>query len=98
VNELLQAVMFFYSHQFRKVPVSLVEAQAAGLRCIVSDKVTEEVRITDLVEFRSLDDPIEYWSRILLNYANGYERRNTSEDIRKGGCDVRENAERLEGL
>lgn len=45
-----------------------MEAQAAGLHCIVSDQVTREVAITKLIEFISLDEDINTWIDCILKY------------------------------
>ena len=62
VPDLMQAFdVFLFPSIYEGLPVTLVEAQAAGLHCIVSDQVTREVAITKLIEFISLDEDINTW-------------------------------------
>lgn len=43
VDKLLAAAeVFLMPSKFEGLPVSLIEAQAAGVRCVVSDRVTDE--------------------------------------------------------
>ena len=50
---------------FEGFPVTLVEAQAAGLPCLVSDIVSKEVNVTGYVEFASLkESPCEWVKKI----------------------------------
>ncbi len=88
-----QAFDFFLlpSH-YEGLPGVLVEAQAAGLRCLVSDKVTREAAATQLVTYLSIEQPAGAWAECLLSQA-GYERHNTSYDMIKSGFDVKEQAQ-----
>ena len=45
----------------------LIEAQCMGLRCIISDRVPEAVRLTNLVVVRSLEDSPSEWAETLLD-------------------------------
>ncbi len=87
--------LFLFPSRFEGLPGTVVEAQAAGLRCIISDRITKEVGISELVSFHSLEDGAEQWAgeveRSLV-----YERRDRCEAVRKAGFDVREQAKRLE--
>lgn len=57
---LLWAMDYFVlPSEFEGVPVSLIEAQAAGLKCIVSDTVSKEVDVTGSVCFFDLAQPDE---------------------------------------
>lgn len=97
VNELLQGMdIFLFPSKYEGLPVSLVEAQAAGLKCIVSDEViSKEIAITNLVEFISLNKDAEYWSNeILKNYP--YNRKNTRKEIIKAGYSVKESVKNIE--
>ena len=47
---------------YEGMPGTVVEAQASGLRCLVSDRVTRLVKTTDLVEFVSLDKSASEWA------------------------------------
>ncbi|MGR5879859.1 glycosyltransferase [Bacillus pacificus] len=62
VHELMQAMdILVMPSIYEGLPLSLVEAQASGLPCIVSDTVSMETALTDLIEFVSLDDNISNW-------------------------------------
>jgi glycosyltransferase involved in cell wall biosynthesis len=97
IPELLQAMdVFLFPSLYEGLPLTLVEAQAAGLIVIASDKITEEINLTNLVKFISLERPASYWAEKLFQYTNSYKRRNTHEKICEAGYDVKENAKWLE--
>lgn len=76
---------------FEGLPGVLVEAQAAGLRCFVSDSVTREAQATDLVTYLSIEQPAQTWAERILAEAC-YERRDTYQTMREAGFDVRTQA------
>ena len=55
---------------FEGLPVTLVEAQTAGLPCVVSDTVTKQVNITNNIEYVGIQDVnITDWVERILNSA-----------------------------
>ena len=95
--DILQAMdVFLFPSLMEGLPVTLIEAQASGLPCIVADTITEEVKITDLVDFVSLDKSAEFWADKVLHYANASERQNTYAMISAAGYDIKENAKWLQ--
>lgn len=90
VPELMQAMDLFLLPSFYEgLPVVGVEAQAAGLKCIFSDSITYETKITDLVEFISLNKSSKYWANQIIKYSNGYNRENTDIQIKKAGYEIK---------
>lgn len=79
--------IFLLPSFFEGLPGVLVEAQAAGLRCFVSDTVTREAKATDLVTYLSIEEPPARWAEEILRQA-AYERRDTAQDMRNAGFDV----------
>lgn len=62
VNELYQAMdVFVMPSFFEGIPVVGVEAQFAGLPCIFSDKVPEEVKFSSKTNFISLKSSVDDW-------------------------------------
>lgn len=48
-------------------PITLVEAQAMGLKCFVSENVTKEVNITNNITYISLDASPRKWAEIIYD-------------------------------
>ena len=79
--------VFLMPSLYEGLPVSMVEAQAAGLPCCVSSAVPREAAITELVQFRSLDDSAEEWGTWVLQCAKS-PRRNMKQDLQRAGYDI----------
>lgn len=98
VNELLQAMdVFVFPSKLEGLPLSLVEAQAAGLPCILSDKVAKETAITNLVQFVPLRESARNWAITVLSEKNR-QRKNLSEQIKIAHYDITENVSWLQHL
>ena len=68
IAELLQAMdVFILPSRFEGFGIVLIEAQAAGLPCVVSDNVPEQVYQSKKITCLSLDDPDEKWIEALLD-------------------------------
>ena len=71
--------VFLFPSKWEGLPLSVVEAQAAGLPCFVSDTVTRNVKLTDLVTYYSLTLSDDEWADRLLSSARSLERELTTE-------------------
>jgi glycosyltransferase involved in cell wall biosynthesis len=76
------------------LPLTLIEAQCAGLDCVASDNVTREAALTELVSFCGIADAGKFAKALLKMPAK--DRETASEDaierVRKAGYDVSANA------
>ena len=94
VPRLLQGIDAFLLPSFNEgLPVSAIEAQAAGLPCFISDRVTKEVDITGLCHFLPIDQP-DLWVWEILN--DQTPRTDTSDKIIAAGYDIQTTAKWLE--
>lgn len=81
---------------FEGLPLTLVEAQAAGLSCLVSDTVTRDVVVTQgLVSFMELTQTPEEWAQKAYELAcaaekNSGQRICQKDNIAKAGYDIKE--------
>lgn len=86
VNELLSAFdVFVLPSRYEGLPVSLVEVQASGLTGCVSDSVTQEVNITGLLEYISLEKSYEYWADRIIEQGEKCDAVHRAEFTMKGG-------------
>ncbi len=96
VNRLLQAMdLFVFPSHYEGLPVTVVEAQASGVPCLVSENITDEVCITDLAERLPINVPASVWSEKIMNIMSGSGRKNMSEEIKRAGYDIATTAEWL---
>ncbi len=97
VNDYMQAMdVFVFPSIFEGLGIAAIEAQAEGLRCIVSDKVPKEAFITDLIESISLTTDMKKWASKILQYSSGCQRQKTFAKIKQAGYDIRKNTQILE--
>lgn len=96
VNQLLSMMdVFVLTSRFEGLPLVLVEAQAAALPCIVSDKVSKESGIIEYVDFLPLKEPDVWVSHI--EKCSKIKRK----DIDCSGLneyEIRSNAEMLQSI
>lgn len=99
IPELLQAMdVFLFPSFFEGLGIVAIEAQAAGLPCIVSDAIPQEAFVTDLVESISLNESAEKWAEEINKFYYSNIRRNTSKEIIEAGYDIQKTAKELEEL
>ncbi|WP_418586078.1 glycosyltransferase family 1 protein [Intestinibacter sp.] len=96
VNDLMQGMdVFLFPSLYEGLGIVLIEAQAAGLKCIISDTIPKDGIITDDVLSLSLNQSPVIWANEVLKY-KGYKRSNNKELIEKADYDIKNNAKKLE--
>ncbi len=85
ISELLQAMdLFCLPSIMEGMPIALIEAQAAGLPCVVSDQITHEAIINDDVDSLPLD--VKAWKEKILEYS---VKKNNRESLINKEYDIR---------
>ena len=75
VNELLQAMdVFVFPSHYEGLPVTLVEAQAAGLPIVKSTSISEQCSITPNITSLPLNSDCTIWAQKILDICNKFER------------------------
>lgn len=85
---------FVYPSRFEGLPGTVIEAQTAGLKCLISDAICDEVQVTDLVKAMSIQDDPDKWAAYVESTAD-YTRRSYLEEIVQAGFDVENQAEKM---
>ena len=97
VAQLYQAIdMFVLPSHFEGLGIVLVEAQAAGLQCIASNYVPEDVNVTEKVSFLPLN--IDDWCNEIIDKMKNTVRADNSELIKAKGFDIYTQIKELEKL
>ena len=88
IPQVLSAMdVFVFPSFYEGMPNTVIEAQSAGLPCIIADTITREADITGLVQYLSLETAADEWAEKAL-VAAGAPRRDTREDFEKNHYDI----------
>lgn len=94
---LLQAYdLFLFPSVSEGLGIALIEAQASGLNCIVSEEIPDIACITHHVQKISLLDKISWIKEIEKQAGNCPVRYEAGEEIRKNGFDIELNSKLME--
>jgi glycosyltransferase involved in cell wall biosynthesis len=100
IDQLLQAFdLFMFPSLHEGLPVTLIEAQAAGIPCVISAEITKEVDLgINLIKFIQLSS-IDLWIDELEKFKaeiSKSRRNSTDEALKNKGYDIKYTANWLE--
>lgn len=100
VNEILQAIdVIVMPSLFEGMPFALLEAQASGLRCFVSDTVSQESNILERNVFLSLNECDSEWANQVLSGVTPLsERCQFADIIVQKGYDIFDSVEKVQSI
>ena len=86
VADYLSAMdVFVFPSLFEGMPLAILEVQANGLPCVISDSVPNDVFLTDLIMPLSLNDPAEKWCDTICsvhrNHSTEYGQKLLDSDF-----------------
>lgn len=99
VAEILQGMdCFVLPSFFEGLSLVAIEAQAAGLKVFLSDKVSREHSITNLTTYLSIDESPNLWAEEICN--NNYVdlRCDKYNEVKEAGYDIKSAASKLESF
>lgn len=101
VNELLSAIdVFVLPSHFEGLPLAGIEAQAAGLPCIVSQNISHELNVTGDVVYLPIEDPKAWAECLAIKSEKLCDRDVVSSEfilkIKEAGYDIATNCKELQ--
>ena len=98
VNDLMQCMdVFVLPSLYEGIPLTMIESQASGLDCIISDKVPKECIVTKNVKSISLEETPKYWANEIIKNKDKI-RKSLSNEIQNAKFDIKSNAIWLQGF
>lgn len=96
VANLMQAMdVFVFPSLYEGLGIVLIEAQSAGLPCVVSDVIPREAYLTDLVTAEKLSSSVETWAEKILEKREVL-RTDRRAEIAAHGFDITTEAVKLQ--
>lgn len=98
VPELLSVMdCFVFPSIHEGFPLTLVEAQSAKLPCLVSDTITRDVKLSNALSFRSLNEDKENWCREIDRLVSLNRKEIDNTQVIKN-FDIKNTAKKLEEI
>jgi len=100
VQDWLQIMdVFVFPSIFEGLGISVIEAQASGLPCVISDRIPKEAIITHTTKAISLDKPAAEWASEVLNSLQAnVDRKQGNDAVKEAGYDVKVTAKWTESF
>lgn len=96
VADVMQAMdVFMLPSQYEGLGIVTLEAQCAGMPCLVSDRVPPECDVGSRVRFLSLEASASEWAQALLALCSG-DRQSGKDAVTAAGYDITTTANELQ--
>lgn len=90
INEIYSAMdSFVFPSLFEGMPNTVIEAQTAGLPCLVSNTITNDCNVTGCIEFLRLDATAENWAK-KIKFIAIEDRKNKVEAVKRNKYDIKD--------
>ena len=98
IRDLLQVMdIMIFPSLWEGFPVTLIEAQTSGLKCFVSDCISSDVKVTDLIYYLPLNESADFWCTNILQHKD-YRRKSMTDFVQNSGFDINETSKWLENF
>jgi glycosyltransferase involved in cell wall biosynthesis len=88
-NLLMAMDLFVFPSFFEGMPNVVIEAQATGLPCLISNQITREANITGLVNYLSITEHPKLWAEKIIILSKNVNRNiDYSQQFQKNGYDI----------
>lgn len=99
INNILQTFdIFCLPSKYEGLGIVTIEAQACGIKCVISDKVPNVVKITPNIISIPLDKDAKAWVQKILDFYSTPLKKDMSNYIKKSGYEIKENASKIEKI
>lgn len=104
VEEIIQGLdIMLFPSLYEGLPNVVIEWQASGLPCIISDKITKECSVGDLVKFLPINCDVKLWEKEINNTLSKCQDRKKQseiacEQLKNNSFDINNNVKILEKL
>ena len=96
VSDILSAVdTLIFPSLFEGIPLTLIEAQSAGVRLLLSDTINRKIECSDLCNFIPLTENSK-WKQFLMDFKKIKNRENYNEQIKETTYNIRKTATELQ--
>lgn len=97
VEDYLQAMDIYLMPSFYEgFPISLIEAECAGVKCIVSNNITKEVNVLNDILYLPLD--IYLWVKEIINYNEAKDRNICAAKLKEKCFDTETEIKKIQAL
>lgn len=88
IPDLLSAMdVFAFPSLYEGMPNTIIEAQAVGLPCVLSDSITREAEITNLLRYISLNEKSVVWAKNIIESVQ-QKRIDTKKELINEGYEI----------
>lgn len=98
VYNVQQAIdIIVFPSKYEGFPVSIIEAQASGIPCVISSSVTDQVKIIDNIKFININEPLDIWVDNISSFID-IKRKDTSKELILNGFDINSSIKIMEKI
>lgn len=90
--------IFLFPSFYEGMPNTVIEAQVSGLPCVISDTITEDAKVTDLVQFETLQNEPVTWANRLKQIHLSKDRLEYKQLMQDNGYSIQDVAKNVMDL